>query len=214
MKEFDDEDPAHWNQKINKENDIKLWLRKNGSKFSEKSPFGKVTVTIGKGSIANLYKVLNDIDIRMRWDSGLACMEEIPTQGEESFKLIYTLSKSPMKSIANRSFLDKRTCFFHEGDLYSYFSFAPEEIYPVKDENKKSDVRADSIIGLQRISKQEDGTLLFYGYTQTDIKMALLGNLISMFLPKTMNDWAKNIRKALNAIENGNFDEVFPPKNN
>lgn len=117
--------------------------------------------------------------------------------------LNYQMNKSPL-NMANRDFFDKHAKFVtQDGNFYCYYSAIPnsEEIKPIPAKVE----RAITFIGVQKMERRaEDNKIVYTMLMQCDLKMKITPQLISMFLPKGLEDWSKKLNKYMM----DNYDKI------
>ncbi len=112
------------------------------------------------------------------------------------------MNKLPLK-FESRDGVNKQLQFAHEGCFYNYTTQASkaDEVIPTKEKI----VRAQAIIGVHKLYRQEDGTIVYKMLSQFQPHIQKISpSLINMFLPSGLQDWHKKLSKYLM----DNFDEL------
>ena len=106
--------------------------------------------------------------------------------------------------MANRDFFDKHIKFVtDDGKFYCYYSALPnsEEIKPTPPKVE----RAVTFIGVQKMERRlEDNKIVYTMMMQCDLKMKITPKLVTMFLPKGLEDWSKKLNKYMM----DNYDKI------
>ncbi|CDW87198.1 UNKNOWN [Stylonychia lemnae] len=207
--EDSEEQSKQWDLKLSKD-DVKIFIKKGGSKFNTEQPYIKTVVLFNAHysmrkvvEVVRLSIVFNSLlslqifneKHRMKWDKNVLKLEIITQEFNKNVWLNYQLNKSPL-NFSNRDFLDKQIKFRDRNNFYCYYSTIPLEtqnqIKPIPPKVE----RAQTIFGLQKLSRRpQDGKIEYVMIMQCDLKMKITPKLIGMFLPAGLQEWARKCNK-------------------
>ncbi|CDW77335.1 UNKNOWN [Stylonychia lemnae] len=162
-------DYGKYDSKVNEEK-LKILFRTKGSELCQDVPVIWSQYMFEKGiTVPMILKAIHNPEERVKWDKDLRSAEVPRMENENSMMVWHQQTKSTIKYILTRDFLEKKIKFTTGNKKYVYFSSLPDEILAAAD----GESRAYTVFGFHVFERQEDGRILMEVITQTDYNVGV-----------------------------------------
>ncbi len=150
--------------------------------------------------LKNLSEYFDIPKYRLKWDKGIKTKQnmgnlECETENVQ-VKINYTIFKSPLPFVDDRSIIDKNISFYYNNDYYIFCSSIDKklglEICPIGEEDKN--VRAWSILNLAKYSEDADNIYITC-YYQVDYDVVLSDAILQPLTAATIPSFYKKFNR-------------------
>ena len=165
------------NSELNKENCIyRIEMEMKKSFFRNGIP-----------TIKELVSAFKDPIKLKRWDDIIKeyiILEKISDKTD----IVKVITNEQFNMIPEMEYIDKRICFFDEGQFYGFSSSVPDSIFPISDDI----IRAEKIMRILVI-KEDKNFFYFDIFSQVDIKMYIPQTNLLMNLPMKIKEYFEKL---------------------
>ena len=190
-----------WEEKMTSPT-LKMWLKKNGSNFSDQPYMRTDSVFNQKYQMHKLLKVIYDPKHNIKWDKliGEEGIKVGVNEKTNSASFLYTHNRKQY-TIAARDFYEKGFNFYDNGKFYRYSTSVPDaQMQGLNGEaprcpERPNTVRAEVLINVSMMWRSPDGKINSVLISQADFKIKAPLFMINSFLPKAAKNWRESVDK-------------------
>jgi len=171
---------------------IKGWVR-NKTSFSDKVPLIKVRYSFRKDIDPVVFMELLTSK-RKLWDKELTFYEDLSTN--DDWAVYRYIMRSPSCLSNPLYFVEKRLLFEEEGTYYGYYSFVPDNVFPLK----KNYSRCHTVFGGTVLRKEYD-EYAYYSLSQIDLHVnSFVQRLIMRYVPQKTKEFHEKFKGILDNL--------------